>query len=107
MATVAAQGARPAGVLPTPKRCVPRIGIDIQIQRARSEFSTGEVRLYPVNLSNVATKRCGASHLTQAVKAVEIFGALQRASAMFGTKIAIVGSVVVIRLRSQLITIGG
>jgi poly-gamma-glutamate synthesis protein (capsule biosynthesis protein) len=57
-----------------------------------------EVRLYPIDLLNTATKRRGVPHLAEGDKAREILETLQKDSAMFGTRIAIEGSVGVIRL---------
>lgn len=67
---------------------------------AATTFDNGklsEVRLYPIDLLNTATKRRGVPHLAEGARAQEILTTLQRESAALGTKITIEGSVGVIR----------
>lgn len=56
-----------------------------------------EVRIYPIDLLNTATRRRGVPHLATGDRAQEILATLQRESAALGTKIAIEGTVGVIR----------
>ncbi|QKR99602.1 CapA family protein [Sphingomonas sp. CL5.1] len=56
-----------------------------------------EVRLYPIDLLNTATRRRGVPHLATGNRAREILSTLQRESAPLGTRIMIEGDVGVIR----------
>jgi poly-gamma-glutamate synthesis protein (capsule biosynthesis protein) len=97
-ATQAAYPPMPYPEMPDPRPTNPPSWYDSVM--AVTSFEGGrleEVRLYPIDLLNTATKRRGVPHLAQGAKALEILQALQRDSAMFGTKIAIEGSVGVIR----------
>ncbi|MEO9133183.1 MAG: CapA family protein [Sphingomonas sp.] len=85
---------------PDPRPTSPPIWYDSVM--AATIFDGGkltEVRLYPIDLLNAATKRRGVPHLAEGDKAREILEMLQKDSKMFGTTIAIEGSVGVIRPR--------